>query len=142
MKYIFYIIVWAMSLLAFSQEAIEWTKDYKLQLTDFKSPATKIEKNTRPALAMPVGFDFQFGMSSLAFMAKKNFNADVVCLFKKEAASLSASDEVSAMELLHLAQYQFDLSELYARKTRKELYESKNAFSNIDFCKSITRCAL
>ena len=44
-----------------------------------------------------------------------------------------ATDSVKAQQLIALAQFDFDLSELYTRKIRKQLYENKKAFSNVSF---------
>jgi hypothetical protein len=72
-------------------------------------------------------------MSNIEFMFTKNFNSKVSSTFKRDAASIIATDTVNAKHLLDFAQYEFDLSELYARKLRKDLYMNKGAFSDISF---------
>jgi hypothetical protein len=48
-----------------------------------------------------------------------------------------APDTLTAYSLLKFARYDFDLSELYARKLRKKLFEEKGAFSDASFFKPI-----
>lgn len=74
-------------------------------------------------------------MSNAEFMFTKNFNSKVSCSFNRVAASIVAPDSAIAMDLLLFARYEFDLSELHARKLRKKLYEEKAAFSSVDFFK-------
>lgn len=81
--------------------------------------------------------DFSFYMSNAEFMFTKNFNSKVNCTFKRDAALLVAPDSLTAMDLLSFARYEFDLSELYARKFRKKIYEGKGAFSNVSFLQPI-----
>ncbi len=66
-------------------------------------------------------------------MFTKNFNSKVNCTFNRDAASLVAPDSLTAMDLLDFARFEFDLSELYARKFRKKIYEEKGAFSEASF---------
>lgn len=66
-------------------------------------------------------------------MATKDFNSKVRCIFKRSSAVLVAPDSTSALTILNLARYQFDLTELYSRKLRQQLYESKKAFSDPSF---------
>jgi hypothetical protein len=68
-------------------------------------------------------------------MFTKNFNSKVNCSFQRDSGSLIAPDSITANKLLDFARYEFDLSELYARKLRKEIYEKKETFSDISFLK-------
>ena len=72
-------------------------------------------------------------MSNFEFMFTKNFNSKITCTFQKDAATLIAPDSIRAVQLANLVQYDFDLSELYTRKIRKELFENKKTFSNVTF---------
>jgi hypothetical protein len=51
----------------------------------------------------------------------------VNCSVQRDAASLIAPDTIKANKLLQFASYEFDLSELYARKLQ-EIYEQKGSF--------------
>lgn len=74
-------------------------------------------------------------MSNAEFMFTRNFNSKVNCVFNKEASSLVAPNDKIAEDLVAFARYEFDLSELYARKFRKKLYEEKSTFSGVNFVK-------
>lgn len=77
--------------------------------------------------------DFEFQMSNVEFMFTKNFNSKVSCIFNRDAAVIMAADSLAAERLIALVKFDFDLSELYARKIRKELYQNKKTFSNATF---------
>jgi hypothetical protein len=119
------------------QNIIDWDGNYQLHLSDFKSPTTEIGDVNIYSLHTASGIDFSFAMSHAEFMFTKNFNAKVNCSFKRDAASLVALDSAFAQDLVNFARYEFDLSELFARKFRKRLYEEKGAFSDISFFKPV-----
>lgn len=116
----------------FGQEEIEWQPGYVLTLKDFWSPATRFDGNM---ISVHPGcrIEFSYQMSNYEFMFRKNFNDKVDCKFLKTAATIIAPDSNLALDLLRLAQYGFDLTELYARKFRKRLFEEKGAFSGAQF---------
>jgi hypothetical protein len=120
-----------------AQSSLDWDGNYQLQLSDFQSASTQIGSVNMYSLHTASGIDFSFAMSNAEFMFTKNFNTKVNCSFKRDAASLIAPDSSFAMDLVNFARYEFDLSELYARKLRKRLYEEKGAFSNINFFKPV-----
>ena len=74
-----------------------------------------------------------FQMSNFAFMFTKNFNDKISCAFYPKAALLIAKDSVSAERLIKLSQFDFDLTELYARRIRQELFLNKKTFSKANF---------
>lgn len=119
------------------QNAIEWDGKYQLQLSDFQSSTTQIGGTNVYSLHTASGIDFSFYMSNAEFIFTKNFNSKVNCSFNRNAASLVAPDSLTATALLAFARYEFDLSELYARKFRKRLYEEKGAFSDASFFKPV-----
>lgn len=121
-----------------AQNAIEWDGTYELQLSDFQSNATQIGSEvTVTSINTASSLDFAFMMSNVEFMFTKNFNSKVNCSFQRDAAYLIAPDALTANKLLDFARYEFDLSELYARKLRKEIYEQKGTFSDVSFLKVI-----
>ena len=115
------------------QNIIEWDGKYQLQLSDFQSPATRIGDGNISLIHSGSSFSFAFHMSNFEFMFAKNFNSKVNNPFNRSAASIVAPDTLTALNLLEFARYTFDLSELYARKFRKRLFEEKKMFSNTDF---------
>ncbi len=138
MKYFFTILILIFTHVSMqAQNTIEWDGKYQLQLSDFQSPATKIGEGNISYIQTASSFDFSFYMSAMEFMVTKNFNSKVDCSFKKEASSLVTPDTLTALYLLEFARYTFDLSELYARKFRKKLFEEKKAFSDVNFFRPI-----
>lgn len=123
--------------LCFSQDVIEWSEDSKIELSDFGSATTKIGDTRMISFQDGSIIAFSFAMTRGEFMLTKNFNSKVRCEFRRKIASIVAPDSTAARSLLSLVRYNFDLSELYARKFRKELYENKGAFSNISFFQPI-----
>ncbi|SFE81920.1 hypothetical protein [Flavobacterium xueshanense] len=116
-----------------AQNAIEWDGKYQIQLSDFKSKATQIGNVSSNSIQTASGLNFSIQMSNVEFMFTKNFNSKVSSTFKRESASIIATDTITAERMVKFAQYEFDLSELYARKLRKDLYVNKGTFSDISF---------
>lgn len=118
-----------------SQTTIDWSDNYQLQLSDFQSKATQIGEGNIYSLHNSAQVGFSFHMSNAEFMFTKNFNSKVDCNFNRKIAVLVAPDSTIAMDLVDFARYQFDLSELQARKFRQKLFQEKSAFSNVSFLK-------
>ncbi len=97
-----------------AQKLIDWSLDYKLQLSDFQSSASHIGSGNTFSLRSSAGMSFLFSMSNYEFMFTKNFNSKVSCTFTRNAAILIAPDSIFANQLVNFAQYEFDLTELYA----------------------------
>ena len=137
MKKLITIVCILSTLIIYSQNEINWDGKYQLQQSDFQSPSTQIGNTNIYNLSISSGFEFSFSMSNFEFMLTKNFNSKVSNAFKPKSAALVASDIETAKYLVDFAQFQFNLSELYARILRKRLYEGKKTFSNISFFKPI-----
>lgn len=116
-----------------AQNNIEWDGKYQLQLSDFKSKVTQIGNVSSNSIQTASGLNFSIQISNVEFMFTKNFNSKVSSTFKRESASIIATDTLTAERMVKFAQYEFDLSELYARKLRKDLYVNKGTFSDISF---------
>jgi hypothetical protein len=127
------ILLFLFSVPLIAQNDIEWDGKYQLQLSDFQSKGTQIGNVKINSIHTASGLDFSIQMSNIEFMFTKNFNSKVNSTFKRDAASIIATDTTTANHLLNFAQYEFDLSELYARKLRKDLYINKGTFSDITF---------
>ncbi|MEO8255405.1 MAG: hypothetical protein ABI554_13570 [Flavobacterium sp.] len=121
----------------YSQNEINWDGKYQLQLSDFKSSSTKVGNGNVNNFMMFIGVEFNFSMSNVEFMFTKNFNSKINNVFKSESSSIIAVDVESANSMVDLAQYGFDLSELYARKLRKKIFEGKRTFSDVTFLKPL-----
>ncbi len=136
MKRTIFILFTLITLISNAQNVIEWDENYKLVLSDFQSSSSKIGGNIY-SLNSGSRMDFSFYMSNYEFMFTKNFNEKVSNTFRKSSASLIAPDDSIADALVQFAQYEFDLSELYARKFRKNMYDKKGAFSDVGFFRPI-----
>jgi len=132
-KLLFLLLILTNSL--FSQvNTIEWKPDYDFKIGDFQGTKTAINRDVDKVLVQSgVILDFEFQMSNVEFMFTKNFNSKVSCIFNRDAAVIMAADSLAAERLIALVKFDFDLSELYARKIRKELYQNKKTFSNATF---------
>jgi len=138
MKIIFLLFFTLLISVGLSQSIIEWDPNYKIQLSDFQSSQTEISDTLTSYSIFPgANIDFSYYMSNAEFMFTKNFNAKVKTTFNKNAAIILAPDSITAEQLVLFGQYSFDLTELYSRKLRRELYENKGAFSSADFFKPI-----
>lgn len=137
MKKIFFLLLICFAKELKSQNIIEWSADYKLQLSDFQSSATQIGSGNTFSLSSPATVGFSFTMSTYEFMFTKNFNSKVSCSFSRSAASIVAPNDSIARSLVRYAQYEFDLTELFARNFRQQLYLKKGTFSSAKFFQPI-----
>jgi len=133
MRQIFLLIFLILTGVVKGQNTIEWDSRYQLQLSDFQSIATQIGQSNNYSIHSGANIGFSFYMTNAEFMFTKNFNSKVNCSFNRNSATLVAPDSVYAADMLNFARYGFDLSELYARKFRKKLFEEKAAFSDASF---------
>tara|TARA_R110000868_G_scaffold8717_1_gene44683 strand:- start:903 stop:1484 length:582 start_codon:yes stop_codon:yes gene_type:complete len=120
-----------------AQNQIEWDGNYELQISDFQSKGTQVGGTTVISMQTASSLQFGFQMSNVEFMFTKNFNSKVDCIFQRDGALIVAPDTTTANKLVQFAQYQFNLSELYARKLRQKIYENKATFSDISFVKPL-----
>lgn len=136
MKNLYFLICLLSSYFAVAQENVCWNEAYDIQLSDFKSKATKIGNGNSYSLFLPSTIQFNVSMTNFEFAVTKNFNDKVVVRFSPEAAILIAPDDVTAQQLVSFANFQFDLAELYARKLRKELFVNKSVYTTITYIQS------
>jgi len=76
--------------------------NYKLQLSDFQSPATQIDHVDIYSINSNCGFTFAFQMSNAEFMFNMNFNSKVKCSFNKDASALVAPDSSTAKSVFEM----------------------------------------
>ena len=138
MKYLVIVFVIVFSHSSYSQQNKEWEEGFKIGLNDFQSSVTKIDKqlNNYTCLAA-LEIEFYFEMNGIQFMFTKHFNSKVTATFQKDASYIQAPDSAVARYLLEYSNFAFDLTELYARRLRKELFEEKKFFSRTDYYRSI-----
>lgn len=123
---------------AFSQNNIEWKEDVTLNLNDFQSTVSKVDSELKTfTCRAALNVDFFYQMSFFQFMFTKEFNSKITATFQKTASYIQAPDSAVASYLLDYSNFAFDLTELYARRFRKELFEKKKFFSRTDFYQPI-----
>lgn len=123
---------------AYSQSIIEWSPSYQLGLSDFQSPQTEVNSAlSNYSLYSGANMGFSFSMSNAEFMFTKNFNSKTKATFNRSGAIITAPDSALAQQLLSFSQYNFDLTELYTRKFRQQMYEQKGVFSDASFFQPI-----
>lgn len=117
-----------------AQNTVDWDSTVKITIADFRSPQSKVDNNlTTYSIVSGAAMNFNFSMSAGEFAFTKNFNSKVSTVFNRNAAVLAAEDSTMARQFVAFGQYSFDLTELYSRRCRKELYENKTTFSSVDF---------
>lgn len=130
LKNLFTLILLLSAFHTFSQEKTEWREDYKISLADFQAQPPK-SRDMAQSYFLGGNLGFGYAMSNYEFMFTKNFNKHVSAYFTPSNSWLQEGEGTEV--LLQYAQMEFDLLELYARKCRNRLYESKSALSNHDF---------
>ncbi len=75
--------------------------------------------------------DFSFNMLGVQFAFTKNFNKYVDAYYAPSLSWIEAGNFTD--QLIRLANLDFDIVELYARKFRKQMYDNKKTTSNINF---------
>ncbi|PZF72005.1 hypothetical protein [Taibaiella soli] len=133
MKKILFSISLLTSIYSNGQSVIQWDGQYQLQFSDFQSKATQLTGARVYSINPGDRISFAYNTTNGQLLFTKNFNSTVSCSFNREIAALMAPDEETANALLNYARYEFDLSELYARKLRKRFYEGKTIASGITF---------
>jgi len=120
------------------QDKQEWSEDYEIQFEDFKNGGTEINEELS-SYSLSAGTHLAFAMqkNAYSFALSKNFNSNVSAILNRSSAILVAPDSATAHQLLQFARFSFDLTELYARKFRKRMYEEKETFSKSNFYEPI-----
>lgn len=138
MRIPFTLLFFLVGIICFCQNKVEWEPDIKLSFSDFASQESEINESLSSTfISSGANLEFGYQMSNAQFMFTKNFNSMITAVFNRSAAVITAVDSLQANNLVAYGQYTFDLSELYARKFRKRLYENKSAFSGADYYKPI-----
>lgn len=133
MRIAFYVFLFCLSLSMHAQsDRVEWQPNYTFSLSDFANPGTRIDSRLEKTLLQPgIVIELGFQMTGVEFMFTRNFNEKVTCFYDRGAALILAQNSYEAEELLKLAAFDFDLSELHTRKIRKGLFENKKTFSDV-----------
>lgn len=114
-----------------AQTRIEWSPNVTITESSFQSNAPTMPEDNMQQFDFSSTFELNFQMLGLQFAFTKNFNSYVEAYY---VPSLSWKESGDLDEqILQIANLQFDLVELYARKCRKRMYESKKLGSDVNF---------
>lgn len=105
-------------------ETISWKANERLSWNDFRGG---IPQNARAAATTASGITYRFSTSGTRDYIEVDFKVDTYFYPDKSWYQPELCDEV----ILSHEQLHFDISELYARKLRKELSEAKYTSKNI-----------
>lgn len=112
------VVLWGAGFQPAQEDAtIQWTREYRLSWSDFKGKPT----NTRAAAVTASGITYQFSSMSKGDEVILDFEVSTHFYPDKSWYQSKLCDEV----ILGHEQLHFDISELYARKMRKRLRETK-----------------
>ncbi len=121
------------SVISFAQKKVQWTADLVIDEQSFQDTPPNLAEDQVQEMSFQTTYDFAYQMTNAQFMFTKNFNKYVEAYYLPTMSWIEEGDEKLTSELLLLANLQFDMSELFARKFRKELYERKKLGSAANF---------
>ena len=130
-KGVFCIILIMYSIGLKSQNKILWSSEIEITEESFLDEAPNISGDNVEEFMLHTTFEFGYQMSTAQFAFTKNFNKYVEAYYIPEYSWIEKGE--SLKDLMLYANVQFDISELFARKFRKKLYESKKFGSNSNF---------
>jgi len=116
---------------SFSQEKIEWSKGIEIDSSCFKASIPNLAEDNLQEYSFACSYNFNFQMIGLQFAFTKNFNSYVSAYYNPHLSWMEEGE--LTWQLLLMANLDFDLVELYARKFRKKMFEAKNVGSNVNF---------
>ncbi len=116
------------AVISYGQEKKAWTEEYLIEMGDFQGVAPIMEEDyvQRYYLAAQLAFNYQMNHYQFAFT--KNFNKYVEVYFNPASSWIEEGDQTDM--LLEMANLDYDLAELHARKFRKRIFENKNIVSS------------
>ena len=105
-----------------AQDKVLWDSNAEITKASFQSALPNLAKDNLQQYSFACSFDFAFQMANIQFAFTKNFNKYIEAYY---VPNLSWIEEGELTEqLLLMANLDFDLVELYARKFRKRLFEA------------------
>jgi hypothetical protein len=130
-RYLLFLILVSFVVYANAQEVVHWQEDTQLVNTDFASHKTGVFPDKKMhGVNADITIGYNIAMSVYQFMLTKNFNKYVDVTFLPASSYYVVFDSASIDARIALANYQFDLAELHARRFRENIYENKKLFSD------------
>lgn len=112
-------------------DKMQWSENNQIKEASFKAlPPVSPNDNTEEYL-LAAHLDFNFQMLNLQFAFTKNFNSYVDVYYVPSQSWMEKGQYTE--QFLGMANLDFDLIELYARKFRKKMFEAKKVGSSMDF---------
>lgn len=121
--------------IGFSQQQVEWSKDHDITLDSFKGNLPDLADDNMQQYSFASTFEFNFQMVNIQFAFTKNFNKYITAYYVPSLSWIEDGDLTD--QLLLMANLDFDLVELYARKFREQMFVSKKVGSKVDFYTNI-----
>lgn len=109
-----------LSLTTRAQSTFDWKGQRQLQLTDFQTQITGQTDAERLSTSIGLGFNLDKKKARRGKLIRSTR-----ATFDPVDAMIVAPDTTRLLELLAFARYEFDLTELYARKYRQQLVSSR-----------------
>ena len=113
------------------QEKILWTNDIVISEDAFKDTPPNLQADDLQEFKFHTAFDFAYQMTTAQFAFTKNFNRYVEAFYIPQYSWMESGELTE--DIILYSNLLFDISELYARKFRKSLYEAKKFGSSPDF---------
>ena len=106
-----------------AQQKISWTNDNEITKADFKGNTPEMAEDNLQQYLFSCTWEFNFQMASLQFTFSKNFNKYVDAYYLPQQSWIEEGELTD--DLLLMANLDFDIAELFARRFRKEIYDNK-----------------
>ncbi|MDX1284544.1 MAG: hypothetical protein R3182_06020 [Draconibacterium sp.] len=104
-----------------AQNTLEWSKDYKLQKSDFLAKQQG-NGSTQKVLG---SFYVTYEMGGFNLVTTRNLNKNVSCIFEKEESYFDIDDDAAVKTMLRYQRLMFDLYEIQARALRKTFFDER-----------------
>jgi len=114
-----------------SQERVEWSPEIIIDTTSFQAELPELTPDNVQQYTFFCSYDFGYQMANIQFALTKNFNKYVSAFYMPSHSWIE--EGTSTKQLIGMANLEFDLVELYARKFREDLYANKKFGSNSNF---------
>lgn len=134
-KLILVILILPFSLFCQGQEKVDWGRDVEITIESFKGKLPDLKEDKVQQYSLASFYEFNGHMRIFQFAFAKHFNQYVSVYYIPSDSWIEDGEQTE--EILMIANLNFDLLELYSRKFRKKIFESKTFNSSFDFINKI-----
>lgn len=121
---------------SYAQKKVEWTETTEVTLESFKGTAPEMVEDNVQQYLFSCTWQFNFQMANIQFAFSKNFNKYVEAFYYPNQSWIEEGELTK--DLLLMANLDFDITELFARKFRKAIYEKKKVDSSVNMMNTIS----